>query len=227
MLALTGVSKGYGVNDSRIRAVDNVTMTISSGAFCAVVGSSGSGKSTLMNLIGLLDRPSAGTIHLAGRDVTRLSHAAAAQLRNETIGFVFQSFQLLSRLSAWENVALPLLYRGISKADRRLPALAMLERVGLSDRALHKPEALSGGQRQRVAIARALVGAPRLVLADEPTGSLDSETAVEIMALFRAFNRASGVTVIMVTHDTTLAAHCDRQITMLDGRIINDSFARV
>jgi putative ABC transport system ATP-binding protein len=180
-----------------------------------------------MNLIGLLDRPSAGTIHLAGRDVTRLSHAAAAQLRNETIGFVFQSFQLLSRLSAWENVALPLLYRGISKADRRLPALAMLERVGLSDRALHKPEALSGGQRQRVAIARALVGAPRLVLADEPTGSLDSETAVEIMALFRAFNRASGVTVIMVTHDTTLAAHCDRQITMLDGRIINDSFARV
>lgn len=223
MLALVDVEKTYGSGAALTPILRGVTATIDAGEFCAVVGPSGSGKSTLMNLIGLLDRPSAGSIRLAGREVARLSRVDAARVRNETHGFVFQSFQLLPRLTAWENVALPLLYRGVAKADRRAPALAMLERVGLADRAWHKPDALSGGQRQRVAIARALVGTPRLVLADEPTGSLDSDTASEVLALFRVLNQMLGVTIIMVTHDQTLAARCDRQITMLDGHIVDDT----
>ena len=222
MLALVDVEKTYGSGIALISILRGVTITINAGEFCAIVGPSGSGKSTLMNLMGLLDRPTHGSIRLAGREVARLGRTAAARVRNETHGFVFQSFQLLPRLTAWENVALPLLYRGVPKADRRAPALAMLERVGLADRAWYKPDALSGGQRQRVAIARALVGAPRLLLADEPTGSLDSETASEVLALFRMLNQALGLTIVMITHDQALAARCDRRITMLDGRIVND-----
>lgn len=222
MLVLDRVEKVYGSGAAVVPVLRGVTITIEAGEFCAIAGPSGSGKSTLMNLIGLLDQPSAGSIRLVGRDVGGLGRVAAARLRNEMHGFVFQSFQLLPRLTAWENVALPLLYRGITKANRRPPALGMLERVGLADRAWHKPETLSGGQRQRVAIARALIGAPRLLLADEPTGSLDSETASAVLALFRALNQTLGVTVIMVTHDQALAARCNRQITMLDGRITDD-----
>lgn len=222
MLVLDRVEKVYGSGAAVVPVLRGVTITIEAGEFCAIAGPSGSGKSTLMNLIGLLDQPSAGSIRLIGREVGGLGRVAAARLRNEMHGFVFQSFQLLPRLTAWENVALPLLYRGITKANRRPPALGMLERVGLADRAWHKPETLSGGQRQRVAIARALIGAPRLLLADEPTGSLDSETASAVLALFRALNQTLGVTVIMVTHDQALAARCNRQITMLDGRITDD-----
>lgn len=223
MLALVGVKKTYRSDTNLIPVLRDITVTIEAGEFCAIVGPSGSGKSTLMNLIGLLDRPNAGSIQLAGREVAGLDRTEAARIRNEIHGFVFQSFQLLPRLTAWENVALPLLYRGVRKADRRAPALTMLERLGLADRAWHKPDALSGGQRQRVAIARALIGQPRLLLADEPTGSLDSATATEIMALFRALNRTLGITIIMVTHDQELARQCDRRIMMLDGCIVDDT----
>lgn len=223
MLTLTNVEKAYGTVDAPVPVLRDVSLEIGRGEFCAIVGPSGSGKSTLMNLIGLLDRPSAGSIVLDGVDVSRCELAEAARIRNRIHGFVFQSFQLLPRLTALENVALPLLYRGTPKAERSGPAMAMLERVGLADRADQRPETLSGGQRQRVAIARALVGSPRLILADEPTGSLDSGTAAEIMALFRDLNETLGVTILMVTHDHGLARACSRQVEVLDGRIVRDT----
>ncbi|WP_158918643.1 ABC transporter ATP-binding protein [Caulobacter sp. S45] len=223
MLSFAGVEKAYGGDGARTVVLRDVTFEIGSGEFCAIIGPSGSGKSTLMNLIGLLDRPTAGRVFLNGIDVSAASATQAAEIRNRTVGFVFQSFQLLPRLRAWENVALPLLYRGVAKADRRAPAHDMLRRVGLASHADHYPHTLSGGQRQRVAIARALVGEPRLILADEPTGSLDSRTAGDVLDLFQALNRSLDVTIIMVTHDQAIAARCDRQIEILDGRLVRDT----
>ncbi|MDR3507321.1 MAG: ABC transporter ATP-binding protein [Caulobacteraceae bacterium] len=223
MLRLINVHKRYGAGEQSIPVLRDVSFSIGAGEFCAIVGPSGSGKSTLMNIIGLLDRPSAGEVMLDGARVDFTAPDAAAQVRNRTLGFVFQSFHLLPRLTAWENVALPLLYRGVARAPRKAPALAKLEQVGLADRADHRPSQLSGGQRQRVALARALIGGPKMILADEPTGSLDSVTAGEVMGLLRDLNARLGVTVVMVTHDRDLAACCDRRIEVLDGRIVRDT----
>ena len=222
ILEVSDLRKSYGAPDQPIPVLRGVSFAIARGSFCAILGPSGSGKSTLMNIIGLLDRPTSGTVRLAGEIVDPGSADQAAHTRNRLIGFVFQSFNLLPRLTAWENVALPLLYAGMPRAMRKPSALQMLEKVGLADRAEHRPGALSGGQQQRVALARALIRNPGLVLADEPTGSLDSVTAGEVMELLRELNRSLGATVVMVTHDRDLASRCDRRIEMLDGRIVAD-----
>lgn len=223
MLALTGVTKTYGDGVGRVTALDDVSLHVEAGGFVAVCGPSGSGKSTLLNIIGLLDKPDAGDVSLGGERVVLAGRAEAARLRNRLIGFVFQSFQLLPRLTAWENVALPLFHRGVGRIERRAKALAALDKVGLSDRAAHRPEALSGGQRQRVALARALVGEPALVLADEPTGSLDSVSAGAALDLLRDVNERLGVTIVMVTHDREAAARCDRTINIRDGRVAGEA----
>lgn len=220
MLRLLNVYKTYGSSQRPIPVLSDVTLTVRAGEFCAITGPSGSGKSTLMNIIGLLDRPTSGRVELDGEAIDIASTAVAAALRNRLLGFVFQSFQLLPRLNAWQNVALPLLYRGLPAERRRPLALAMLEQVGLADRADHRPGELSGGQKQRVALARALVGQPKIVLADEPTGSLDSSSAAEVMALLRDLNGRLGISILMITHDRELARRCDRQIEVLDGRVM-------
>lgn len=225
VLRLSDVTKTYGAPSQPWQALRGVSLKIAAGEFCAILGPSGSGKSTLMNIVGLLDRPTSGEVLLDGAPVDMTSAETAASTRNRTLGFMFQSFHLLPRLSAWENVALPLLYRGVSRRERRAPALAMLELVGLADRAEHRPAELSGGQRQRVALARALVGEPRLLLADEPTGSLDSMTARDVMTLLEDLNQRLGVTVLMVTHDRDLAARCPRRIELLDGQVRLDTAA--
>lgn len=225
MIRLTDIVHGYGPARSRTQVLDRVNLVMPTGGMWALTGASGSGKSTLLNLIGLLDRPQHGTIELAGQSVTDLEAREAARVRNHLIGFVFQSFHLLPRLSAWENVALPLVHRGVGRAARREAAMAQLDAVGLSSRADHRPEALSGGQRQRVAIARALVTRPRLLLADEPTGNLDSESGAQVWSLLQQFNRFEGLTVLIVTHDPVLAARCDHQIVMADGRIASGQAA--
>ncbi|MEB3223156.1 MAG: ABC transporter ATP-binding protein [Candidatus Sericytochromatia bacterium] len=221
LLQLSNLRRAYGAGDSMVRALDDVSLTIAEGEFVAVMGASGSGKSTLMNVIGCLDQPDGGRFELAGRDVSRLDAAALADLRNQALGFVFQSFNLLPRTSALENVELPLVYAGVPARARLARALEALERVGLAARAHHHPNQLSGGQQQRVAIARALVTRPRLIVADEPTGALDSRTSVEIMALFQALWR-SGITLVMVTHEADIAACAGRVIVMRDGRIASD-----
>jgi putative ABC transport system ATP-binding protein len=218
-LSLAAVSKAYGTGPARVPVLHDISLSAPAGDFLAIVGPSGSGKSTLLNLIGLLDSPDSGEIRLDGLPVAFQSPAEAARLRNRMIGFVFQSFQLLPRLTAWENVALPLLYRGAPRAERRRRALAALEDLGLADRVDHRPSALSGGQCQRVALARALVGEPRLILADEPTGSLDTATGATVMDMLRDLNARLGTTVVMVTHDPNLAARCASQIEIRDGRI--------
>ena len=226
MLKLAGIEKAYRTAGGTVPVLRDLSLEIESGGFCAILGPSGSGKSTLLNIIGLLDRPDSGRIFLDDEPADFSSAAEAAHLRNRLIGFVFQSFQLLPRLSAWENVALPLLYRNVPRAERKPRALDMLDRVGLADRADHRPNQLSGGQSQRVALARALVSDPRLLLADEPTGNLDSVTAAEALALLRSLNQDLGVTIIIVTHDRELAMACDRRIEIRDGRIIADTGAR-
>ena len=220
MLQLSEIAKAYGPTS----VLRNVSFEVGSGELCAILGPSGSGKSTLMNLIGLLDQPSGGRLAINGRDASGLSAGEVAAMRNQLVGFVFQSFELMPRLTALQNVALPLLYRGHGRTERESRAAEMLARVGLEHRASFTPGTLSGGQRQRVAIARALVGDPKLVLADEPTGSLDSATSREVMDLFADFNRRLGVTTIIITHDRGLAERCDRQIELLDGEIVRDSF---
>ena len=225
MLQLIDIAKSYGTLAAPVAVLHGVSFAVAQGEFCALLGPSGSGKSSLLNIIGLLDRPDRGSMMLAGAAIGFGSPVEAARLRNQLIGFVFQSFQLLPRLAAWENVALPLMYRGIARGERRARAMALLERVGLADRADHLPSQLSGGQSQRVALARALIGAPGLILADEPTGSLDSVTAGEMIALLRDLNRREGVTILMVTHDRDLAARCGRRIEIHDGRIVADSGA--
>jgi len=219
MIELKDIHKNYGAGVGSIKVLNNVTLTIERGDICAIMGASGSGKSTLLNILGLLDKPTAGRYRLEGINVEDADANTLADLRNQKIGFVFQAFHLLPRLSALDNVAHPLLYRGMSKHERRERAEEELERVGLSDRVHHKPSELSGGQRQRVAIARALVSNPSLILADEPTGNLDSTSAVEIMTLLKHLNETLGVTVIVVTHDAAVAECCRRCILVRDGSI--------
>jgi putative ABC transport system ATP-binding protein len=221
IIALQNVTKVYQTGDVEVRALAGVTLNVEAGEFMAIMGASGSGKSTLMNIIGCLDRPTTGSYHLAGADVSQLDRVGLAHIRNRTIGFVFQSFNLLARTSALENVELPLMYAGLSHRERKSRAAQSLQRVGLGDRMDHHPNQLSGGQQQRVAIARALVGSPRLILADEPTGNLDSKTSVEIMTLFQELSR-SGITICFVTHDPDVAAWASRVVTIKDGEATSD-----
>lgn len=219
ILTLDGVHKSHGRAAGAVQVLRDVSLDIRQGEVCAIVGASGSGKSTLLSLMGLLDRPDSGRLRFEGEEVGAASADRLAALRNRRIGFVFQSFHLLPRLTALENVALPFLYRGVPQRQGRDRAAAMLERVGLGDRLHHRPEEMSGGQRQRVAVARAVVGDPALLLADEPTGNLDSATARQIIDLFFALNADLGVTVVLVTHDPAIAARCGRQLVMRDGRL--------
>jgi putative ABC transport system ATP-binding protein len=221
LLELRDIHKVYQVGTEEVRALDGIDLTVHSGDYLAIMGASGSGKSTLMNLLGCLDTPTSGSYRLNGVAVESLDDEELAVIRNEEIGFVFQTFNLLARTTALRNVALPLVYTGVSQRERRRLAQQALERVGLSDRMAHRSNELSGGQRQRVAIARALVNEPSILLADEPTGNLDSHTSREIMALFDQIN-LSGNTVILVTHEDDIAAHARRVVTLRDGRIISD-----
>jgi len=216
------VTRVYSLGGADVHALRGVSLRIEAGEYAAIVGPSGSGKSTLMHLLGLLDRPTSGVITVGGRDATSLSDSELAVLRNETIGFVFQSFQLLARTPAIDNVALPLLYRGVPKRERRERAAAALDAVGLGDRKEHRATQLSGGEQQRVAIARALVGEPRLLLADEPTGNLDTRTGGEVMETLERLNGERGVAVVLVTHDRDIAIRTGRQIYFRDGLIERD-----
>jgi putative ABC transport system ATP-binding protein len=221
LIDMRGIERTYQLGDTLVRALAGVDLRVERGESVAIMGTSGSGKSTLMNIMGCLDVPTKGSYALDGRDVSGLSRGELAQVRSRTIGFVFQSFNLLSRTSALENVELPLLYQGVSAKVRRARATAALERVGLGSRTDHVPSQLSGGQQQRVAIARALVGAPHIIMADEPTGNLDSKTSHEVMAILQSLV-AAGITVVLVTHEADIAAHAARVITLRDGRIIDD-----
>jgi putative ABC transport system ATP-binding protein len=222
VIDLENVRKVYNNGKVVVEALRGVSLQILRGEFVAVVGASGSGKSTLMNILGCLDHPTSGTYRFDGQDVSKLDRVALAHIRNQNLGFVFQGFNLLKRQTALENVELPLLYRGVGAAERRRGALAMLELVGLKDRIRHVPNELSGGQQQRVAIARALVNDPQVLLADEPTGNLDSKTGLEILAEFQRLNRERGQTIILVTHDPQVATWASRVITVGDGRIVSD-----
>ncbi len=221
LISIDRLARHYSVGGEVVRALDGVSFDIQAGEWVAVVGQSGSGKSTLMNLLGCLDTATSGSYRLNGADVETLSDDQLADLRNREIGFIFQTFQLLPRASALANVELPLVYRGVSRKERRAMAEQALRSVGLANRMHHRPNELSGGQRQRVAIARALVGEPSLLLADEPTGNLDSQTGEEIMRLFGELN-SRGHTIILVTHEPRLAARCPRAIKLMDGRVLGD-----
>jgi len=215
------IRRTFVMGDQQVHAVDGVTLTVNDGEFVAIMGASGSGKSTLMNLLGCLDTPTGGRYRLAGREVSGLDDDALAEVRNAQIGFIFQTFNLLPRLTARQNVELPLAYALVGPGERTERADAMLRLVGLTDRSDHRPHQLSGGQRQRVAIARALIHRPSLILADEPTGNLDSTTSAEIMELFNELHD-QGNTIVMVTHDAEIGAHAQRTIRMRDGRIEGD-----
>ncbi|WXA89757.1 ABC transporter ATP-binding protein [Pendulispora rubella] len=223
MIELDNVTKVYQTGgDVEVRALDGVSLDIEAGEFVAVMGSSGSGKSTLMNILGCLDRPTSGGYRLASREVSRMNKVELAEVRSQVLGFVFQSFNLLSRTSALENVELPLLYQKIRSAERHRRAKHALERVGLGSRLDHHPNQLSGGQQQRVAIARALVAEPKVILADEPTGNLDSKTSVEVMSLFQELGR-SGITIAVVTHEPDIAEYASRVVVVRDGHILSDT----
>ena len=215
------LEKIYRMGDVEVPALRGISLSIEAGEFLAVMGASGSGKSTFMNLIGCLDRPTRGSYLMAGRDVSRLSRDQLARVRGEQIGFVFQGFNLLARTTALENVELPLLYQGVGSRERRRRAAEALERVGLGDRLGHTSAQLSGGQQQRVAIARALVNRPALLLADEPTGNLDSRTSIEVMSIFQELNE-QGLTVLLVTHEADIAEHAKRVVTFKDGLVLSD-----
>ena len=221
ILTLEHITKIYWMGTTEVTALRDVTLTVQAGEYLAIVGTSGSGKSTLMNIIGLLDRPTTGEYCLQGTAISKLQKGQLAPLRNRTIGFVFQRFNLLARTTAQRQVELPLFYAGVSSQQSKAKAVAALTQVGLADRLHHRPEELSGGQQQRVAIARALVNQPYLLLADEPTGALDSKTGAEILTLFDELHH-QGLTIIMVTHDQMVAQRTDRIITLRDGQIINE-----
>ena len=221
LIETTDLTKVYRPGGVDVRALDGVSLRVDQGELVAIMGSSGSGKSTLMNVLGCLDRPTSGSYVLDGHEVSRLTRGQLAEMRNRTIGFVFQSFNLLARASALENVELPLVYAGIPRRERLERARAALERVGLGDRVDHRPSQLSGGQQQRVAIARAVVNDPKIVFADEPTGNLDTRTSDEVMGLFRSLWEA-GLTVIFVTHEPDVARYASRLVTVRDGKIVSD-----
>lgn len=224
LIELSGIERVFQLGDTPVQALHQLNVSIETGEYVAVMGPSGSGKSTLLNLLGLLDRPDAGTYRLEGRDVTTLSAEEQARVRSERIGFVFQSFHLVPRLTAAENIALPMTLAGIAPRERHLRVTQALKNYGLENRADHRPNELSGGQRQRVAIARALVMQPAVILADEPTGNLDRHTGEEVMRLLEELN-AGGVTLIVVTHDLHLGERARRQLRMEDGRLKHDSAA--
>lgn len=221
VIRIEGLHKSYETSAGPFPALKDVSLGIAAGEFVAIMGPSGSGKSTFMNILGCLDKPSAGHYALDGRSVAELGKDELALLRNRTIGFVFQGFNLLPRMSLLDNVALPLIYCGVEREERLRRAGDVLAKVGLADKASSMPNKISGGQQQRVAIARALVNRPRLILADEPTGNLDSRTGEEIMALFDELNR-EGITIVLVTHEADIAHHAKRQVHFLDGRIVSD-----
>jgi putative ABC transport system ATP-binding protein len=221
LIELREIARVYDMGAEKVHALNGVDLEVQRGEYVAIMGSSGSGKSTLMNLIGCLDTPSSGSYHLNGVAVETLDDQQLAAIRNKEIGFVFQTFNLLARTDALHNVELPLIYAGLPRGERRERARRALERVGLADRSHHQPNELSGGQRQRVAIARALVNEPSILLADEPTGNLDSATSVEIMHLFDELH-AAGNTVVLVTHEPDIAEHAHRQIVLRDGRVVTD-----
>jgi putative ABC transport system ATP-binding protein len=220
-IELSGIERVFTLGDSEVHALHALDLSVEAGEYIAVMGPSGSGKSTLLNLLGLLDRPNAGTYRLEGRDVTTLSAEEQARVRRERIGFVFQSFHLVPRLTAAENIALPMMLAGIASAERATRVAQALEGFGLADRAHHRPDQLSGGQRQRVAIARATIMRPAMILADEPTGNLDRATGEDVMELLERLN-AAGVTLIVVTHDPVLGARARRRIAMQDGCKVGD-----
>ncbi|MGH9388999.1 MAG: ABC transporter ATP-binding protein [Vicinamibacteria bacterium] len=224
-ISVRDLKKTYAVSEVQVEALRGISLEIQDGEFVAVIGPSGSGKSTLMHILGCLDRPTSGRYLLGDRDVSEISPDDRASLRNREIGFVFQSFNLLPRTPAVENVELPLLYNGgkLSRSERRSRAVEMLASLGLSDRALHHPNQLSGGQQQRVAIARALVNSPGLLLADEPTGNLDSQTSQEIMELFRRLNQERGLTLVVITHERVIAECASRIVELRDGKVESDS----
>ncbi|KTC34025.1 ABC transporter ATP-binding protein [Pseudomonas sp. ABAC61] len=219
LISLQGIGKSYRLAEQPLHILKNVSLSIAAGESCAILGASGSGKSPLLNILGLLDLPDSGDYRFAGHDIFRASPDQLAAIRNQQIGFVFQSFNLLPRLSALDNVALPLSYRGVARRESLERARHVLDQVGLGERADHRPADLSGGQRQRVAIARALVGEPSVILADEPTGNLDSHTARDIMDLLLSLNRERQVTLIIVTHDPGIAQRLERQIRVNNGVI--------
>ncbi|MGP3917986.1 ABC transporter ATP-binding protein [Nonomuraea sp. 10N515B] len=217
------LTRRYQLDGVAVEALRGVSLTIGQGEFAAILGPSGSGKSTLMHLLGCLDRPTSGTLRINGVEMSGLSDTALADLRNKTIGFVFQSFHLLGRTTALDNVALPLVYRGVGRSERRARAKAALESVGLGHRMGHRPSQMSGGEQQRVAIARALVGEPKVLLADEPTGNLDTANGAEVMGILDRLNSDRGVAVVLVTHEPEVAAHARRQIHVRDGLIEKDT----
>jgi putative ABC transport system ATP-binding protein len=221
MVTLTDVMKIYRMGSIEVPALKGVSLTVAAGDFAAIMGPSGCGKSTLLNILGCLDRPTSGSVAIDGMEVAKMSKAALATMRNQKIGFIFQNFHLLHQASALANVMLPFLYSNFPKSQRKDRAMELLRSVGLEGRAFHKPFELSGGQQQRVAIARALVNQPKLILADEPTGNLDSRSGLEIMALLERLNRA-GLTILMVTHDPQLGAHAARIIHLKDGKILKE-----
>ena len=221
MINITSISKEYVMGDNKLLALNNVDVSINEGEFVSIMGSSGSGKSTLMNIIGCLDVPSHGDYFFRDNNISNYSSNKLAELRNKDIGFIFQNFNLLPRLNALENVILPRLYSGKSKKERVELALKALENVGLKDRTHHRPNQLSGGQQQRVSIARAIAGTPKLILADEPTGALDSTTSLEIMKILNDLNK-SGITIVLVTHEDDIANYGSRIIKMKDGKILED-----
>ena len=225
VIRIEGLHKSYETSAGLFPALKAVDLSIAAGEFVAIMGPSGSGKSTLMNILGCLDKPSAGRYVLNGRDVDNLNKDELALLRNHTIGFVFQGFNLLPRMSLLDNVALPLIYCGLECEERHQRAHELLAKVGLADKASSLPNKISGGQQQRVAIARALVNRPRLILADEPTGNLDSQTSEEIMTLFEELN-SEGITIVLVTHEENIARHAKRKVRFFDGRIISNEFTQ-